>query len=513
MTFYNFIKNNIVAYSIIPLYSWIKNEQLFRRFINRLYLNNNEVNNKKNKLIYIVLHPWFFSALPWFLITLGLAYLKQGKEVVFVIDDTFIYRLDWQFYVQLNSIKRIIEKLAFPIKTVILSQVRNATPINFPEGQLENLLKKNLIIRSRVENFPEISHHKRKRLVNRLKKAGEQIQHLLTEQPPDYLIVGGGGFSTSGLWVEIGKKLNVRVATVDSGFSLLLISTDGIAAYLDDIPRAFHLLGQEGEWVIAEAQAEMQRRMRGRGQFQFQAIARTGQGRVFDVLLPLNLSFDLAGLERHRVFASQMEWLLETVAWVLENTQGRVVVRRHPAERFKHLASKDDYAGALTRRFGANERVRYIPAEAEVNTYDLIEQAKVVVPYVSTVGIEAAALGKPVITEGASCYSGLGFVWSAQTAEEYFALLRQALAGELMVSTEKQEAAWRCYYLTQCCNWLHTIFTPQASDFEKWVLSAPDELMASPEVTNTLTAIDCNIPLSIINHNALKLERNKSLLN
>lgn len=511
MKIINYIKKDIIYNSITPLWYWIKNKRLFGRFVSRLSKERKHSDKKDNKTIYIILQPWLFTVLPWYLIVLGLNLYRNNRNVIYVIDDTDLYYYEWKFQYQLNDIKKAIARLEVPIKAILLSQVPIQSPLNLSEAQLETVVRKNLIIRSRGEDLLEKARQSKEAMFKCLEKAAGKIQFLLTQQPPQYIILGGGGFNTSGLWVEMSKMLKIRAATIDSGFSVLLVSTNGVAAYLDDIPRAVQLLGQGDDWVMAVAQTEMQRRMQGKDQFHSQAVGKSGQGMAFDVLMPLNLSFDLAGLERHRVFASQMEWLLETVAWILENSRGTVVVRRHPVERFKHLASNDDYAGALARRFGDTERVRYIAPQAEVNTYDLIEQAKVVVPYVSTVGIEAAALGKPVITEGASCYSGLGFVWSANTAEEYFGLLHQALAGELKMTAEKKEAAWRCYYLTQCCNWLHTTFTPQAGDFKKWVIADPEEVISSWEVANILNAIDSNIPLAIINHRERKSKREQQM--
>lgn len=223
--------------------------------------------------------------------------------------------------------------------------------------------------------------------------------------------------------------------------------------------------------------------------------------------MPLNHSADLAALQRHNVFKNQTEWILETITWVLDNTAATIAIRRHPCERVKGLATNDDYQRLIESNFSKKGRVFYIDSAASINTYDLIENARVVVPYVSTVGIEAAALGKPVVTEGSSCYSELGFVWSAKTREEYFNLLQMALNGELVVDKKKQEAAWRCYYLTQCCNFYHTTFTPQPSDFDKWVGANPHDLLSSVEVLDVLEAIDKNIPLAILAYNNKKKSR------
>ena len=305
--------------------------------------------------------------------------------------------------------------------------------------------------------------------------------------------------------------MKIRVATIDSGFSILLLSTDGIAANLDDIPRAFQMLPIEDDWVIDEAKSELKRRMFGKDLFNSQNVPATGEKYSYGIVLPLNQSYDLSALERHNVFKNQTEWILETVAWVLNNTLEKVVIRRHPVERHKGFASNDDYRSRLKERFGDNDRICFIDSDAPVNTYDLIEQARVVVTYVSTVGIEAAALGKVVVTEGSNCYSDLGFVWGANDKEQYFDYLSKAVNGKLEINNEQIDDAWRCYYLTQVCNWHHTIFTPQASDFDKWVIENPEELLNRQEVIDVIDAIDKNIPLSIIAHNCRKEAKVKNV--
>lgn len=237
-----------------------------------------------------------------------------------------------------------------------------------------------------------------------------------------------------------------------------------------------------------------------RGLNSFQLVASSGQIEPVDILLPLNLSFDTAALGRHKVFDSQMQWIIETAAWVLKKTEASIGIRRHPGEQYKHLASNDDYEGALQECFGDNSRVRYITPTEPINTYDLIIQSRVVVPYVSTVGLEATALGKPVVTEGDSYYAKLGFVWSAESRDEYFALLGRALAGGLVVNEQQQRNALRCYYLTQLCSFLHTSFTPTPNDFDKWVRKSPREVILSQDAIDVLDVVDNNVPLAYILH-------------
>ena len=71
-------------------------------------------------------------------------------------------------------------------------------------------------------------------------------------------------------------------------------------------------------------------------------------------------------------------------------------------------------------------RCRFVAAEDSVNSYDLLRSARLVLPFTSNIGIEAAAIGKPVLVSGAAYYADLGFVWSPALSGRLF---RAAQAG------------------------------------------------------------------------------------
>ena len=490
------------------IYNWYKRTNAYKKFLNQIV---NDVPVCEGDFIFIIIQPWLFTPLPWYFITLAMAFQLRGKKVCLVFDDTYSYAgMRFFFKIQECSISKILRNVDGVMESIYLSRFLSERGALVSESYIDDLVEKNKIIFSRGECFDETIQMVAHGMQTSLKNTANHIQGLLELKKPDYIIIGGGGYNSSGLWLEFGRKMGIRVASVDAGFSILLLSTDGIAANLEDIPIAYNLLPKNDFSVIQYAREELERRMMGTDSFASQAvpaIGRASEERGCDIILPLNHSADLAALQRHNVFKNQTEWILETIAWVLDNTAVTIAIRRHPCERVKGLATTDDYQSLIETRFGKNDRVYYIDSNAPINTYDLVEKARVVVPYVSTVGIEAAALGKPVVTEGASCYSELGFVWSAKTHEEYFKLLRRALNGELVVDKKKQEDAWRCYYLTQCCNYYYTTFTPQPVDFDKWVGENPHDLLSSAEVSDVLEAIDKNIPLSILVHNNKKKSR------
>src|SRR5262249_25822018 len=155
-----------------------------------------------------------------------------------------------------------------------------------------------------------------------------------------------------------------------------LTSSDGVAAWLDDIPRAYAQIDwADDDWIAEAAQRELRGRMGvsdARSVFgdAYRSNGASVGSTPCDVLIPLNQSYDTAALGRHRVFADQTDWLVQTVAWVLEHTNGAVVVRRHPVERRPDQRSADEYGELLRRRFGESPRLHYVDEQSALSTYE-----------------------------------------------------------------------------------------------------------------------------------------------
>jgi hypothetical protein len=147
------------------------------------------------------------------------------------------------------------------------------------------LVRKNKTIYYRGEVYPEGSELFEKNVEEALSRTARHINTVFKNFRPFYVVLGGGGYSSSGVWMDMARANNVRVASIDSGHSILLLSTDGIAANLEDIPRAFEMLKEEDdEWVISEAKAELKRRMTGKDQFTSQNAPSTGEGFSYGIV-------------------------------------------------------------------------------------------------------------------------------------------------------------------------------------------------------------------------------------
>jgi hypothetical protein len=94
------------------------------------------------------------------------------------------------------------------------------------------------------------------------------------------------------------------------------------------------------------------------------------------------------------------------------------------------------------------ENIHLVPANAKVNTYDIIEITDLGLVYTTTVGMEMAMSGVPVIVVGNTHYRSKGFTMDPQSWEAYFELLNHTLAapGLYRLSQAQVEQAWNYAY-------------------------------------------------------------------
>lgn len=144
------------------------------------------------------------------------------------------------------------------------------------------------------------------------------------------------------------------------------------------------------------------------------------------VLMLPNVAWDttLLAPRVHRSFQSMKEWLIETVRFFSRRPELQLVVRPHPSEFIFNSADRADATiQAVWPVLPAN--VTLLDRDTEINTYALIECARLVLTYTSDVGWEAVVRGVPAICAGNGHYTRYGFVQNPETREAYERLLEQ----------------------------------------------------------------------------------------
>jgi hypothetical protein len=176
----------------------------------------------------------------------------------------------------------------------------------------------------------------------------------------------------------------------------------------------------------------------------------------------LAIQATLAGLGHRRQpppqpFADQIDWLGALVAFVEQRNDLQLAVRIHPREG---VTARDNVSSQHLRRLRAAfdrpyNNCRFFWPQDKVSSYDLGELADVALISWSTIGLEMARVGVPVLasTQGVAFFPHDDFLEWGPTRESYFqtleALLHRTSSADLI------SGAFRWYNLFHLGHSLH----------------------------------------------------------
>lgn len=462
--------------------------------------------NSDKNICGIIVTPWLFTSVPFYSITLALLYKYFGHNVVIVWDD-LPFADKHASDEQNRIIGQVLDSLSGFMQIIKVSKLPSSYNTQDDLKEIDKLALLNSVWMHKSSVFSDDSIVYQNSCREALSLALTKIKFLFDCGKFDHFVVPGGIYGTSGLYSWEGQRCSVRVASYDCWIGHLLVAVNGPAAHLMDISSLYHR-DCEKLWCDREvmsqaiklARKELSDRMESRDDESFQTVEYSSSqiSGSIDVLIPLNIEWDSAALGKHRFFDTSLDWLLATINFLLNNTIANIAIRQHPSERFfnsgHHL--KDE----IVRQFGGNHRLCFIACNDAVNSYRILEQTRIVLPHTSTIGVEAAALGKKVIVESASYYSDLPFVTKATSREHYFLLIKQALDSDIPQIPSNQDEALLCYFLTQIANQIHTDFTAQPSDYEKWISHDFYSLISDSTIQTIVKSLSEGIPVAALRY-------------
>ncbi len=147
------------------------------------------------------------------------------------------------------------------------------------------------------------------------------------------------------------------------------------------------------------------------------------------VTLFSNVTWDSSVLGRDVGFSSMHHWLETVVDYFIDHPEHRLIVRAHPAEAKRSGKwTREPVVAHLQARFHElPENISIIGPEDPTSSYPLMEESDLGLVYTSTVGIEMAVMGKPVIVAGRSHYRDHGFTNDPASVAEFVGLLDDLL--------------------------------------------------------------------------------------
>jgi len=299
--------------------------------------------------------------------------------------------------------------------------------------------------------------------LSRNAQAASALYDWLRAEKPDLLIVPNGTILEMGVAYKIAKVLAIDTVTfefADQQERIWLAQNDEIMSHnTRDLWRrlGYQALPEKAKHALMELfGARKNARLWGSFARQWQQTPIQGGASVREslklderplALLATNVLGDSLTLGRQRISETMAEMIVKTVDYFIQHPEAQLLVRVHPGELKTHGTSMVEVLESAYPSLPEN--IHIIRPEDKTNTYDLMEIADLGLVYTTTVGMEMAMSGLPVIVTGKTHYAEKGFTLDPSTWSEYESMLDTVLADPkaARLSDSQMEQAWLYAYL------------------------------------------------------------------
>ncbi len=421
--------------------------------------------NPRNICVFSTLHYWVEQSM---LVALGLA--GQGHQVVF----TWLPYADWDKEISSFDLRRqdlYTQDVLQPAAQVMrIDSLLNASLQAGNRPQLTPELQK---IVDQVSDYDtqytlqieetDLSSplYQLRRLRNG--QAARAIFDWLQAEKPDLLVIPNGTILEMGVAYQVAALLGIETVTfefADQQERIWLAQNDEIMQH--NTADLWNSLGNQPlpekakQALTALFGARKNANLWGNFARQWQQNPVKGGASVREslklnerplALLATNVLGDSLTLGRQRITQTMAEMIVKTIGYFVHHPEVQLVVRVHPGELKTHGTSMIDVINQAYPDLPEN--IHIIRPEDKTNTYDLMEIADFGLVYTTTVGMEMAMSGLPVIVTGKTHYAGKGFTLDPQTWQEYEQMLDQVSQNpsSARLTTDQVEKAWLYAYL------------------------------------------------------------------
>jgi hypothetical protein len=415
----------------------------------------------KKVFIFASLHYWIEHAA-----LMGVALAAQGHKVTF----GYLPYADWQNEINLfdlrrqNAYARKVLEQAKPVMEVVSFLSNRAPYMPLPDALVNAVHEVSLYDSQytlQVEDINTDCPIYKLRYARNREMAQAALAWLRTNRP-DVVIVPNGTIQEMGIVYRVARHL--RIPTVTYEFSdqrqriwvaqnseVMRQETGKLWEAKKDVPLTEEQLNRMRSLMMARQRASLwenfARLWQGvppQGGKQARANLNLDERPV--VLLATNVLGDSLTLGRQVFSRGMAEWISRTVQYFIGRPDVQLVIRVHPGEVLTHGQSMVDVVHEVLPRLPEN--IRLIKPQDEINTYDLMEVADIGLVYTTTVGMEMAMMGVPVIVAGKTHYRERGFTHDPDSWVSYFKLLGHMLndPASYRLTKEQVQSAWQYAY-------------------------------------------------------------------
>ena len=257
----------------------------------------------------------------------------------------------------------------------------------------------------------------------------QEFSRLVEQIKPRAVVVFNGMFFPEATVRWIATQRGLRVISHEVGYrphSIFL--TEGEAtAYPIDIPVDFTLSEQQNSRLDTYLE------QRFKGNFTMAGIRFWPEMhgldgtliRKFDefrhvISVFTNVIFDTSQVHANTIFPHMFAWLDMILSLIRTHPEILFVIRAHPDEMRINKASRESVHDWISQNHVLDlPNVVFIDSNEFVSSYELIQRSKFVMVYNSSIGLEAAIMGVPVLCGGKARFTQYPIVFYPQTSEAY----------------------------------------------------------------------------------------------
>ena len=285
----------------------------------------------------------------------------------------------------------------------------------------------------------------------------QAFSRLLDEVQPCAVVVFNGMFfpEATARWAAC-QRAGLRVISHEVGLLpyTAFFSPGDATAYPIDIPDSFQLSPEQNNRLDAYLSQRMQ------GNFSMAGVrfwpemhgldaAFLERAALFRQMVPVftNVIFDTSQPHSNVIFSDMFAWLDYVVDLAAGHADTLFVIRAHPDEARPGKESRESVAEwAAARQVALRPNIVFVPPDEPMSSYELILRARFVMVYNSTIGLEAAIMGAPVLCAGKARFTQLPTVFFPAPSDYRQAADNLLAPGPIEVPAEFQVNARRFLY-------------------------------------------------------------------
>ena len=303
---------------------------------------------------------------------------------------------------------------------------------DFPAGEIVLPSLRWILRRHHLEDTPDVRILFQRYIRTAVSLLG-QFEQILDEVRPQSVVVFNGMFYPEATLKWAAQRRNLPVISHEVALRPLTayFTTGEATAYPIDLPKDYALTTEQ------EARLDDYLANRMQGEFTMAGVRFWPEMKGLDEALIIkinqykgvipvftNVIFDTSQGHANVLFETMFDWLDSVAELIRQHPDHLFIIRAHPDEIRPGKASRESVADWVRNRHLLDlPNVVFIPPQEPFSSYELIQRAKFVMVYNSTIGLEASILGAAVICAGKARFTQIDSVYFPPTQAEYHTLV------------------------------------------------------------------------------------------